>query len=151
MNATCINPNAGYGMWTVNDGNDTCKIHNLLYTYTPVLNHVYHITGPVYYAFGEFRIEPRSANDVVDVTGIDEIANNELKIYPNPVKNVLNVQTDDVISQVNIIDVTGRLVYSKQVEHVGPYSFDVSMLPEGVFSLVVTFNKQEKRIAKFIK
>jgi predicted extracellular nuclease len=56
MNATCINENSGYGMWTVQDATDTCKIHNLLYTYTPTLNHKYHITGPVYYSYGEYRM-----------------------------------------------------------------------------------------------
>lgn len=151
MNATCVNPNAGYGMWTVNDGNDTCKIHNLLYTYTPVLNHVYHITGPVYYAFGEYRIEPRSANDVVDVTSIDEIANNQTQIYPNPVKDVLNIQTNNVIRRVDIVDISGRLVYSKEMKRAESYSLDVSMLPKGMYSLVIIFDKQEKCITTFIK
>ncbi len=151
MNATCVNPNAGYGMWTVNDGQDTCKIHNLLYDYTPTLNHVYHITGPVYYAFNEYRIEPRSASDVVDVTGIDAISLENVAVFPNPAKDFISVNGNKQIRCVELMDAQGKLIIKQTEVNSANLSIDIRTLTKGNYYLYITYSDESKGVAKVIK
>jgi hypothetical protein len=74
---------------------------------------------------------------------------NRLSIYPNPVTNELRFNTTQSItgSTLRIMDVMGREVM--QIRVVANY-IDVSKLPSGVYTLVVT--KDEKRITRrFVK
>ncbi len=151
LNATCVNPNAGYGMWTVNDGTDTCKIHNLLYNYTPVLNRVYNITGPVYYSFGEFRIEPRFSADIVDITNIDEKSVININFFPNPVNNNLNIIADKNISSIMLFDLSGKIICTYYVSETNTTTIDVSSLYKGSYVLKIHFFDNEGKTVNFIK
>ncbi len=59
---------------------------------------------------------PRTASQAINVkypTGIDPVAVSELKIYPNPVENILTVQGTQAKKQaIRIVNTTGQLVYS---------------------------------------
>lgn len=44
----------------------------------------------------------------------NEIINN-ISIYPNPVKNILNFKTEDTISKVEVYDIAGRILSSNSV------------------------------------
>ena len=68
--AVCTNPDLGYGEWEVNDGSGPVRIDDLGYSYTPDSGHVYRIVGPVYYSYGNFKIEPRDSADVLDYTQV---------------------------------------------------------------------------------
>ncbi len=61
----CTNPNLGSGRWQVNDGSGAAVVDTLGYKVTPLLGTTYAVTGPLDYSNGAFRIEPRSAGDVV--------------------------------------------------------------------------------------
>ncbi|ALV62185.1 Endonuclease/Exonuclease/phosphatase family protein [Thermococcus sp. 2319x1] len=59
------NENLGYGEWEVNDGSGPVRIDDLIYKYTPQKGQKFeYIIGVVYYSFGNFKIEPRSADDI---------------------------------------------------------------------------------------
>ena len=139
LNATCINPNAGYGMWTVQDNTDTCKIHNLLYSYTPILNNKYNITGPVYYAYSEYRIEPRSANDIQDVTGIDENIFNDVLIYPIPAQNYLNISSAKQINKIEIYTLDSKKVMEKLIKNSNEYVLNINNLKQGNYIAIIYF------------
>jgi len=64
MNAECTNVNSGFGMWKINSGVDSSKVHNLFYAYTPILGASYNIRGVINYSFSEFRVCPRNINDI---------------------------------------------------------------------------------------
>jgi hypothetical protein len=77
MNAECTNVNSGFGMWKINSGADSSKVHSLIYAYTPTLGASYNITGVINFAFSEFRVCPRNIDDI-------EVLNsniNEVSIY----------------------------------------------------------------------
>jgi predicted extracellular nuclease len=65
VDAECTNPNSGFGMWQLNDGTGNAKAHNLMFNFTPTLGSVYSVTGVVNYAFDEYRICYRNADDIV--------------------------------------------------------------------------------------
>jgi beta-glucanase (GH16 family) len=71
------------------------------------------------------------------------------EIYPNPVKDMLNILSDEDVSEglVKIYDMTGRMVLSTQLDS---NHLDVSGLTSGVYTLV--FSKNGKLINKrFLK
>jgi len=77
MNAVCTDANSGFGMWKINSGVDSSKVHGLFYDYTPILGSEYNITGVINYSFNEFRVCPRNIDDI-------EVGNsniNEVSIY----------------------------------------------------------------------
>ena len=64
-NAICTNDNAGYGEWELDDGSGFCRIDDLGVVYSPVLGLSYTVTGPLYYSFDFYKIEPRNESDIV--------------------------------------------------------------------------------------
>ena len=71
---------------------------------------------------------------------IETIVNsNELTTYPNPVQTVLNFSLPITVdqSQVSLTDITGKTVYSNQLEMVSEHKIDVSSMANGVYVLSV--------------
>ncbi len=63
--AQCTNTDLGFGEWEVDDGSGPCRVDDLLYKgFTPELGQKYTITGVCDYSYGNYKIEPRSAEDI---------------------------------------------------------------------------------------
>ncbi len=77
--------------------------------------------------------------------GVDNPTLSDLRIFPNPVKDVLTISGPD-IEMVNIYNMTGQLIFREQ--HVN--SLDVSTFPVGVYLLEVQSGTQ-KSVRKFVK
>ncbi len=114
--ATCTDGNSGFGQFIVNDGSGPCLINPTIFEYNGTFNETYNITGPVFYNFEEFKIMPRFAADVEIASGVSEITDaDEIGIFPNPVREVLNVQWTDNsagTTESQLFDVTGKMVRS---------------------------------------
>ena len=85
---------------------------------------------------------------VDECTGISELKNkdNEFRIYPNPVNEILNVEFGGVKNaQIFVYDVCGKEIMSNQIER-GVSQINVSALAKGIY-----FIKIEARIQKFVK
>jgi hypothetical protein len=83
-------------------------------------------------------------------TGVEEVdSNGELKIYPNPLSNILTIETtiNDIVGY-SIYDLSGRLLQSGSF--VQSKSIDVSGLAEGVYLIRVEIDKGIAN-KKFIK
>lgn len=80
----------------------------------------------------------------------EQIANNtnNIKVYPNPVNDVLTIETLDKseIKFIAISDMSGKLICSNKLEN---NSIDVSYLKRGVYS--VTFDNDKTKKFKIIK
>lgn len=60
------NGDIGFGEWSVNDGSGSAVSDDLAYVFAPAPEGItFSVTGPLYYSFGAYKIEPRDANDVV--------------------------------------------------------------------------------------
>lgn len=72
--AECDNENPDdpedYNEWSINDGSGSIRVNDLGYLYEPVLGNTYQVTGPVNFSFDFFKIEPRDANDVMNLSGL---------------------------------------------------------------------------------
>jgi hypothetical protein len=74
------------------------------------------------------------------------LLNNNVKIYPNPTKNIINIQTDKLINQIQICSVIGKLIYLGNEKQI-----DISNLNNGVYFINITFKDGSKVINKIIK
>jgi len=63
--ATCTSTDLGFGEWELNDGSGACRVDDLMYLFSPDLNVDYSVTGPLTYTFDNYKIEPRTSDDVV--------------------------------------------------------------------------------------
>jgi hypothetical protein len=82
-------------------------------------------------------------------TGINNVvANNGLKIYPNPCHNLLNIETDMLgkVFSANIYDLTGKQVLVSNNQNI----IDVAALMQGVYFIRIDNGDYQQTIA-FIK
>ncbi|MCX6272190.1 MAG: serine hydrolase [Bacteroidetes bacterium] len=71
--------------------------------------------------------------EVSSVAGMAEITqNNDLKVYPNPAKNIVNVSGMERNDNVCLMDMTGRLIECKRNTE-GQLQFDLSALAPGMY------------------
>ncbi len=69
IQVTGVNSTApdNFGQWPVNDGSGVILVDDLLYDYDPTPGNNYRVQGVLDYAFSEWKILPRDANDVEDL------------------------------------------------------------------------------------
>ncbi|NOZ76073.1 MAG: hypothetical protein GXO90_12010, partial [FCB group bacterium] len=98
QNVSVLDPDEGYGEWSVTDGTDTLYINNAgSYTYVPAAGDQFvSITGPLNYSYGNYKLIPRDDRDIV-VIGPPRISN--LAITPSS-----PVDGEDVTVSATILD-----------------------------------------------
>lgn len=72
----------------------------------------------------------------------------EIKIYPNPVKNILNLSSHSKIIKVVIVGLSGKKVIEKEMN--SETRINVESLPKGVYFIQV-YAENENKTIKFIK
>jgi len=73
--------------------------------------------------------------------------NSTLKIYPNPVKNILNIKSQNSIENVSVFSLDGKMVLSK-IDNFN--QIDISRLNQGMYFLKIKSNNKLHHF-KFIK
>ena len=76
-------------------------------------------------------------------SGINQLANNNIKIYPNPANNKITIDANDILD-VKLFDVLGKQITATKTNDV-----DVSNLNEGVYFIQVQ-TKQNTTTQKII-
>lgn len=111
-NATCTTGLNSYNEWIVNDGSGNVKVDDFLYMYTPTVGTAYNVTGIVDYSFEEFKILPRTANDVsVAVVSVEETDAPTVSIYPIPAQETLNIEfAAGTVHEIIITDANGKQI-----------------------------------------
>lgn len=136
-NVTCVDIN-GNGSWdgTVNSAADV-RVDVLFYISDVAEGSTYNVTGILHYAWPTDRLEPRVAEDVAEVVGIEELGDVGLLCYPNPANDVVYVQLSDgpqTPFQYELIDATGKFVQSGLAEN---GRIDVAQVSGGLITLRV--------------
>lgn len=72
-----------------------------------------------------------------------EIQNNSTVIYPNPVKNILNLKSEKSVDQLQIFDLSGKSVFTQNNLKANT-QIDVSNLPKGVYIVKINSNGEVK-------
>jgi len=75
-------------------------------------------------------------------TSKNEILSRNIKLYPNPAKLKINIETDEILGNVEILDVNSRILISeKSGKKVS--SIDISALPKGTY-FIRYYNSKNK-------
>jgi len=84
-----------------------------------------------------------------NATGIPEVNKDAVRLYPNPVKDILYIgYVAEKIDRLKISDVSGKVILTKQ--DFSEKSINLTNLAEGVYFVDITINEQTT-IHKFVK
>lgn len=101
--------------------------------------HVAH-SAEIYFDY-DFPVETNEAITTFEVLGIkDFTADNSVKIYPNPVKDIISIEAGSTIQSVSLYDLQGRLLQTAVVND-ATAKFDISSRAAGIYLLKVTTAK----------
>lgn len=111
-----------------------------------------------FYSYGEI-LNPAptfanyiSANISAEGVGTLDLASNEVKVYPNPAQDMLNVEVAGVeISSVNIYSLDGKKVVTNNVSNVSTTKVDVSSLTVGTYIYEIVSSNGATFKSKFVK
>ena len=95
----------------------------------------------------------RLVRDADSSMGFNELIQNnkDLKTYPNPVTDIINIELLEKVSgTINIYNTFGRLLVSENVESSGQLQMGVSSLPKGVYFIKIE-GSSNFQTGKFIK
>jgi len=89
------------------------------------------------------------------ILSTDFIEKVKFSIYPNPVKNTLNIQSQNNYlsdESAQVFDISGKLVESEVIDLVDSNNaLNVSYLKSGVYFLIIKNKEGDKQTLKFIK
>lgn len=86
------------------------------------------------------------------ISDINEIENNKLKLYPNPVRDILSIKSNEGILKVAINDLNGQLLYSKIENGINiDKNINVSHFRAGMYIITVFNTVGKQNTYKFIK
>lgn len=86
------------------------------------------------------------------LVGIEENPSIALKVYPNPVENIINIELDHQVdvAEVTLFNVTGQAMFKKEYHTSGMISFPFDG-PVGVYFVKIVTNNGESGLIKLIK
>ena len=71
---------------------------------------------------------------------------NNFKIFPNPTKEYLNIKSDIKIDKIFIHDISGKLVFEKNINELNIFKTKVNNLNKGTYLLtIIRDNKKETK------
>lgn len=131
---------------------DTSKISAGIRSYTLLLNNsgIIKASGENYYGqLGDATTVDKNVFTPIScypsVLSIEDFEIGELKVYPNPVNNVLNILWDNEIAKVSIYNLLGQEISAQSVES-NQASIDITNLFAGTYLVTVESGSQVKTI-----
>src|SRR5690606_7513161 len=80
--------------------------------------------------------------DAIGGTSIEDINASDLKIYPNPSRETLNIEVDNaLIQEITVSNVLGQTISVDKVNHQSKHQLSVSGLSSGMYTLKLITNK----------
>jgi len=105
--------NAGSGEWNIYLAvTDNVTVNDWMFAYTPVKDNFYDVAGIVNGKNDAFKLEPRMASDIVNLTStpIDPELANTFKVYPNPFNDHITIDNNDKLTRVVVVNIAGQRV-----------------------------------------
>lgn len=84
--------------------------------------------------------------------GLDEESStlSDFSVYPNPFSDLITIQSEKIISTIEIYDLTGKKFLSEKISS-SNYSTNLSLLDHGIYLLATKFEDGTTNIRKIIK
>ncbi|MCB9360554.1 MAG: T9SS type A sorting domain-containing protein [Flavobacteriales bacterium] len=131
------------------DGSPTTYNENPTHNYTT--SQTYTVTL-VTYNVGWKTTCLEQATGVVDIcTGINELNNNNIQLYPNPVQNTLNISGVSKNTTINVYDVAGKLVLQDNVINQNLHVVPTTSLNTGIYFVKIISDSNVTSTFKIVK
>jgi len=88
------------------------------------------------YAYNSVPYEGIEAGDTGQGVAVDEIADSQNGLFPNPATDYFSLQNTDDIKSIRIYDITGKTI--KEIYHFQQQQFDISDLIHGLYFVNIT-------------
>ncbi|MFI5172130.1 MAG: T9SS type A sorting domain-containing protein [Chitinophagales bacterium] len=101
--------------------------------------HIYDMSGDLINSF-DVSISPGNiAFDLRTTTSVNTTASVEVAIYPNPVANSININSEEIIREIKITDLSGSIIQHIKNINAANLNFDVSdLIPGNYLTTVIT-------------
>ncbi len=77
---------------------------------------------------------------------VEENLKNNVSIYPNPATNVINLKSDEMMSTIQIYDLSGQLVENVTI-NAETFTVNTQNLVDGIY-LISIYNTQNELLSK---
>jgi hypothetical protein len=88
--------------------------------------------------------------DELRPVSIEEISSTNMLVFPNPANTSIQVQSEFKITDLNIYDVSGKLLFKSNASPIDK-ELNISHLSKGLYILVVQFENGTEQNVSFIK
>lgn len=86
----------------------------------------------------------------VTALGAPEFTQNNIRVYPNPAKSIVNISLDEgIIDHITVVDISGKRVLFEMPNAISA-SLDISALAKGMYFVKINSSDKEKTV-KIIK
>jgi len=100
----------------------------------PYGEHFYYVSA----VFTECESEPSNIIMVDVVTGINQLTNGSVQVYPNPATEIVSVKSNFTITNIEVMNFLGQTVYTQQGVDLKATKINVSNLQAGIYFVKVT-------------
>jgi hypothetical protein len=103
-------------------------------------------------ATGSIVVYSDAVSETVNLVavGIDNTSLSNVIVYPNPFRNTIYLENLQGLKRIVIIDITGKIVFSRQVEEVFNYTIDID-LAYGVYLLNLIGDDGKKVVRRMVR
>lgn len=113
------------------------------------------VSGTTYYASQTITTCESLTRLAVTMTlggclGIDDFEKNNIKIYPNPTRDIVNIESTKQIKNVEVVNMIGQVLYVKEFNSIQDF-IDLSNLPTATYILRIKVDDGGIKISKVIK
>ncbi|TCO09749.1 T9SS type A sorting domain-containing protein [Natronoflexus pectinivorans] len=110
------------------------------------------ITGVIHQRFAVLRLVPRFAADITPSSTVNIPLNEtgSFSIFPNPVKDVLSINSAEAIRLVEVYNAVGSLVLSS-AKNATDVTLNMSNLPGGIYLVKLTYTDGTIAVQKVVK
>lgn len=99
-------------------------------------------------SYGYGQVEDYSIN-IEPLLGKEDFFNRKISYYPNPIEDVMNIESDSPLVKLVIYDVSGKVIY-EAMPNLDKVQMDLSFLASGIYLAKVMTDKEVQTI-KIIK
>lgn len=98
----------------------------------------------------------KTSENITENDMIDDIENEQVSYYPNPVREELYVkwknQDNSFVTNIEIFSMSGQLIKSyPNLNNVEKASIAFQNFPEGVYNLILVYNNSDRKTLKIVK
>ena len=86
---------------------------------------------------------------IVSVNNHNNLGINNVSLYPNPTKGIVNIKSDSEIKMIKVHSLLGKVILLEKGTRIS--QIDISELPKGIYLVEFEFKSAEKTVKRIVK